>query len=206
VNGAEVITACENICRDYHALPAFLSGIEPLVPLIAADIAALVAYKIATVAYAEQKRLDRKAELTREQREACVKFVAMMLDVGEKLRPISGQSVEAAVKDVEELISSKRQLQKAFAELALLASEEVIVEAAEIKEYVVEYFAALNEAMKPLQSQGNVHVSEAAKVLNDVISERRPDLAARQARLITAIRAEQFDMPDVGLSPSSTSY
>jgi len=130
----------------------------------------------------------------------------MMLDVAEKLRPIRGQGVEAAVKDAEELISSKRQLQRAFAELALLASKEVIVEAAELKEYVVEYFAALNEAVKPLQSQGPVDVSEVAKVLNKVIFERRPELEVRQARLITAIRAEQFDMPDVSLSSSSKTY
>ncbi|GAA6194142.1 hypothetical protein [Phaeobacter sp. NW0010-22] len=187
-----MITACENICRDYKALSAIVSAIEPLFPLLAAGIGAFAAYKIATVAYAKQKNLDRKAEQIREQRHACVNFVNLTLEVGEKLRPLKTRSANEVNKDIDEIFSAKRQIQKAFAELALLVPESILIEAQDMKEYVWAYFPELIMALKGRDKHGDVIVSDLAEAMNRVMSKREAGLKQQQQKLINAIRSQQF--------------
>ena len=92
----EVMTACENVCRDFGWIfdvdPRIIQGFLTFLAGLSASIAALI---VAFVAYPWQREKDRVFELQREQRSVYREFITTMNNF---FTAIIGQKTEQATE------------------------------------------------------------------------------------------------------------
>ncbi|WP_170332523.1 hypothetical protein [Ruegeria arenilitoris] len=120
---AEVITACENVCRDFSFMRHFGPWIGPA--LLASATALIIAFR----AYPWQKQLDRSFELDVEKRRAYAAFFASLIDLFGKAHAGDSRAF------VDALVVSR----KCFNSLVFYAPEEVVSACRDVIDKILEY-------------------------------------------------------------------
>ncbi|CUH49460.1 hypothetical protein RUA4292_03656 [Ruegeria atlantica] len=112
-----MITACENVCRDFGLFGEILSSLEPFVPVLAALVAACGAYLIAVRAYAQQKELDRNSRIVEEKQRVYQEYLKTIAD---EFGIIGGEV------DQEKLRKLRFEIVRRRIEILCIGSDEVV--------------------------------------------------------------------------------
>ena len=153
----EVISACQNVCRDF----SFLRYVGPWIgPALLASATALV---IAFRAYPWQKQLDRGFELDIEKRRAYAAFFESLIDVFREAENGNSDAYQEA------LIENR----KCFNSLVFYAPSKVVYACRQVLEKVMEY----REVSEESPGGDKEAFDEALKLELSAIKVAREDIA-----------------------------
>ncbi len=142
-----MITACENVCRDFHWLGSF-SDWGPT--LLASATALIIAFK----AYPWQKGEDRKLQIGLEQRKAYEGLVKQFTEVKQALVDIKFQDITIANDQLSKAVKVRR-------ELLVQINAATILMHAEIVPFVFECYQSTSKVLIEISEELNSILEEA---------------------------------------------
>lgn len=187
---AEVMTACENVCRDFSWLVALADWGPTL-------LTCLVALFIAFFAYPWQKKRDRKLQIELEQRAIYRDMVASIDDVSRNISKLSANSADAMGEDIQALSAAMQNLDRFILQAALLADVDIVNSAAECGHKTGNLLELIKADIIKLRDDENGSIS--APDLCEALERRKRDVLVELDRefnaLLNIIRKKAFDLP-----------
>lgn len=114
----EVMTACENVCRDFGWLGSF----PDWGPTLLASATALI---IAFCAYPWQKKRDRELQIELEQRVVYSELVSSVYVLAKRIREVRPSNPEEVSADIQVCAIEMRELEGVLMRASILADADV---------------------------------------------------------------------------------
>lgn len=187
----EVMTACENVCRDFSWLWAIDARVwQGLLTIVAAVIASGTALHIAVRVYPRQKKVDQILQIELEQRTVYKEIVASVNALTESISKISTTNPEDARSTIEFCLSQKRELEIMLVQTSILSDANIVKCVAECIEQVDGMLKKIATELQRTVSDSDAfqRVMEGAK--RDAIRELDEILT----KLLNTIRKEAFGL------------
>lgn len=189
---SEVISACENVCRDF----SWVTGLGQFsVPALIGSATALL---IAFVAYPWQKAKDQAFQLRKEQRVAYRDFIDAWMDVQRQINLSKRLADDDIASAMEEYTKALRMSDACVFKLGLSGTETVMTCVSQMHSSMYSAYKELGEVIIKLykeSSNGSTEKSEISKEYKRVLSQLKDSERQVTEELLFLMRSEEFAAP-----------
>ncbi|WP_083098550.1 hypothetical protein [Pseudophaeobacter leonis] len=185
----EVMTACENVCRDFE----WLGGFSDWGPAL---LASTTAFIIAFYAYPWQKERDRKLQIALEQRTAYKDVFDLIYDLQKAVSHIRSGNLKDMRADIDGCFRAKEKLERGALKASMLIDLTILNMLSDFIEEAQKMLKTLATDLAELLGEAD---SVAAAEVSKVLEERKSSVAKEMDdivnRLLNAIRKYAFNLP-----------
>lgn len=142
----EVISACENVCRDFSWVflsdPRILQGI---CTLLAAGIAGGIALYIAIKVYPKQKEVDRQHQIKLEQRKAYEELVQLLHDMGQEFARSKFTDPVTASETIESILQGIKAFESKIVQKSIMLPTPIVESAQSSSEAIRSFMETVKD-------------------------------------------------------------
>ncbi|WP_417700519.1 hypothetical protein [Pseudophaeobacter sp.] len=184
----EVMTACENVCRDFGWVGDFSDWGPTL-------LASATAFIIAFYAYPWQKERDRKLQIALEQRVAYKEVFDLIYDLQKAVSRIRAGNPNDMRSGIDECFKAKEKLERGALKASMLIDLTILHMLSDFIEEAHEMLKTLAMDLTELFGEADsVPAAEVSKVLEERQKKAAEGMDAIVNRLLNAIRKGAFNL------------